>query len=402
MRGATDVRVDDVSARYENGHMIFDIALGVSTLVSSLVPVEVLTDADRKGLEVKKEEITSVKTAAENSAVVVVSDKTVLPASLDARYAIMEWATVSDLNHTPEPGGIRVTGSVLVEALVSGGIASRPVALIKYALPVEKFLEMPEWLIKDVTLGADVLGVSTEVDSVMDGGDSTLRMEAEIELRAQASYTDRVNAVTDVFSTTDEGVQTEETAFEVISSKSIIDVKEPFRSSVLVPEGAGAVGTVCAVKTRSSVGDVRTEDGKSTISGVVNAQVVYMSRSGEKLMSAKSDLPFEITVAAPLSENSRVRVEALSAEGSALMSDRIEVKCVLNVKADKIEREEKRAVLKIAEGGEDRKSRGCVIVWPDARDDAWSVAKRYRVPLTDVENASENGVSAGKPIVLII
>jgi len=403
MRSISDARVEDVTARYENGHMMFDIALSVSAQVSALTPIEVLTEADvRDGLEVNTEEITSVKTAAENSAVVIVSDKTALPASLDARYAIMEWAAASDMDYTPEPGGIRVTGSVFVETLVSGGLSSRPAALIKYTLPVDKFMEMPEWLVGNITLDAQVLGVSTEVDSVMDMGDSTLRMEAEVEITARAAYTDRVKAVTDVFSADDRDVSAEENVFEICAAKSVIDVKEPFRASVLLPEGAGAVGAVCAVKTRASVADVRTENGKSLISGIVNAQVIYMPQSGEKLMSAKGDLPFEIPLAAPLSDNSLVRVEALNAEGSALMSDRVEVKCVLNVKADKTEREEKRTVSKIEEAGENKRRKGCVIVWPKNGDDAWSVAKRYRVPVEEVKNASEDGVSAGNPIVLRI
>ena len=398
-----DAVVEDVTAKYENGHMVFDAAVSLNAEVSALQNVEIMTETAKDGaLQAKKEEIVSVKTAAENTAVCVLSDKTALPAALDARCTILEWATITDLNHTNEPGGVRVTGSVLVETLVSGGLASRPAALIKYTLPIDRYLEMPEWLLPGVRLTGRILGVSTEVEQAADGGDSTLNMEAEVEITALSEATDRISAVTDAYSASDEDVKVTKNTFEILTGRSVLQVKEPMRASVLLPEGAGAVGAVCAVKTRAAVGEVRAEGAKSVVSGVVNAQVMYMSQSGEKLMSAKSDFPFEIPIAAPLSEHTRVRVEAVNAEGNALMSDRVEVKCVLSMTMDRMKRDTVQTVKAIESAGENKIRRGCVIVWPSAGEDAWSVAKRYRVPVQQVENASGGGVSVGKAVVLRI
>lgn len=393
--------IEDVFARCENGHLVFDVSVAAHACVTELAPLNVITGVLPEGaVEMKKEEIVSSKIAAENTVTFSVSEKTALPAQLDARYALMEWGEVSGLSVRAEPGGVRVTGSVTMETLLSGGLAARPVALIKYRMPVDRYLEMPEWLINGVTAQGRVLRSSTEVEQAENGEDSTLLMEAEIEVGVLAEAADRVTAVTDVFATGSKNVTSETAETEMCLSRGSIHFEEPFRASVILPGGAGAVGTVCAVKTRASVADVEKDGAKSVIMGVVNAQVIYMSQSEEKLTAVRSDLPFSVTAALPIDSASSVRVRAVNAEGNALMSDRVEIKCMLEISCSVSDRRRVKTVSSIIPGEETERKHGCVLVWPDGADDAWSIAKRLRVPVENVKNASSDGVSVGKPIVL--
>lgn len=390
----------EVTARYENGHMVFDVYLTLSAAASSLVPVQVITGvSDGEAIETAYEEIKSVKMAAESTASMVLSQTVSLPAALDARYALMEWATILQLDHQKEPGGVRVNGNVLVETLISTGLTQKPVQLVKYRLPIDRFMEMPEWLTENVHLDACVTSVKTNVNQAVMGEDASLLMEAEIEITARAMAEDQARALTDAFSTGETKVLCDQKTVEMCQDITRITMSEPFRASVILKDASKSVGEVCAVKTRASVGEVTTDGKKSAVSGIVNAQVVYVTAEGE-MMAENQDLPFEIEAACALDPNGRVSVTSLSPEGNALMSDRIEIKCMLSLTGDK---RTSRAVSfseGILEEGENKIKKGVMIVWPQKDDSAWTIAKRYLTPVRNVENAINASQSNQNPLVL--
>lgn len=393
--------VDEVTAKYENGHMVFDVYLTMSAFVTSLVPVNVIVGCENMGeLQTMYEDVKSVKLAAENVGTQVVSQTVNLPAALDARYALMEWATITQLDHQKEPGGVKVTGNVLVETLISTGLPEKPVQLVRYRMPIDRFMEMPEWLTDNVYLDADIVSVKTNVNQAVMGDDATLLMEAEVEIRVNATGEDRTQALTDAFSTGDSRIVCDKKTVDVCLAVSRITMSEPFRSSVLLQDSSGSVGEVCAVKTRAVLGDVISDGARTMVSGIVNAQVVYMTGDGEELKSENQDFPFEISVSCALDEKGRVRVLAVSPEGNALMSDRIEVKCMLALSADKRTDGKITIADGLAEAGENNKIKGVMIVWPNPNDTAWSIAKKYITTVDNVQNAFDDETSNQKPLVL--
>ena len=392
---------DEVQAKYENGHMVFDVYLTMNACVTSLVPVNVIVGSENAGcLQTRYEDILSVKLAAENVGTQLLSQNVSLPAALDARYALMEWATVTQLDHQKEPGGIRVNGSVLVETLISTGLTEKPVQLVRYRLPVDRFMEMPEWLTDNVHLDASVLSVKTNVNQAVMGEDAALLMEAEVEITAGASGEDRARVMVDAFSTGDTKVVCDRKTVDVCRGVNRITMSEPFRASVLLQDSSSSVAEVCAVKTRAVVGDVINDGARTTVSGIVNTQVVYMTGNGEKLKSESEDLPFEIDVACPLDDSRSVRVFAVSPEGNALMSDRIEVKCMLSLTADKRTCGEITIADGLAEEGENEKIKGVMIVWPNENDTPWTIAKRYLTTVENAQNALNENSSNQNPVVL--
>lgn len=394
-------QADEVTAKYENGHMVFDVYLTLNACVTSLVPVNVIVGSENASeLQTKYDEIRSVKLAAENVGTQVLSQTVNLPAALDARYALMEWATITQLDHQKEPGGIRVSGNVLVETLISTGLSEKPVQLVRYRLPVDRFMEMPEWLTDNVHLDASVQSVKTNVNQAVMGEDATLLIEAELEISASATGEDQALALVDAFSTGETKIVCDKKSMDVCLGVNRISMNEPFRASVLLSDSSASVGEVCAVKTRAAVGDVATDGARTVVSGIVNAQVVYMTGSGERLKSENQDLPFEISVACPLDENERVTVSAVSPEGNALMSDRIEIKCMLMLTADKREDGKITIADGLAEEGENVKRKGVMIVWPDENDTPWTIAKKYHTTVRNVENALNSNASNQNPLVL--
>ena len=115
--------VEHVEASYENGHMIFRIAVRLRVKVLNLSPVEVISQISGvSGLEVKFEEICSTKLSAEANADALLREAVTLPAALDARCALMDWFSTQIEDVSRDLGGVRVTGKVLVEALIASGV----------------------------------------------------------------------------------------------------------------------------------------------------------------------------------------------------------------------------------------------------------------------------------------
>ena len=401
MNARVIAQADEVSAKYENGHMVFDVYLTMTAYVTSLVPVNVIVGSENAdGIQTAYEEIRSVKLAAESCGTQVLSQTVSLPAALDARYALMEWATVTQMDHQKEPGGIRVNGNVLVETLISTGIPEKPVQLVRYRMPIDRFMEMPEWLTDNVYLDASVSNIKTNVNQAVMGEDATLLMEAEIDICASAAGEDQVRALVDAFSTNETKIVCDKKTVDICTDVKRITMSEPFRASVLLKDSKGSVSEVCAVKTRASVGDVTQDGARTVISGVVNTQVVYVSGDGESLKSENQDLPFEIEAACALDPNGIVSVRAVSPEGNALMSDRIEIKCMLDLLADKRTDAQATIAEGLSEDGANEKRKGIVIVWPKETDTPWTIARRYLTTVKNVENAINSDPSNQNPLVL--
>lgn len=401
MTGEAAVEVDEVRAAYENGHIVFDIYVTVRARAVSLVPAEVIVSVENAGtLETRFEDIKSVKLAAETTVSELISKSMPLPAAMDARCVLMEWAEPLDVDARKEPGGLRVTGSVLFETLISTGLSSKPVQLVRCRLPLDRFVEMPEWLTDAAMAEVFLPEVKAGVSQADGGSDGTLNMETEAQIRVTALSEDTASALTDAFSTGSTLVKADKKTYEICLAASRLHIKEPFRASMILKEGAGAVSEVCAVRTRAAVGDV-TRDGAGTVlMGVVTAQVIYMTGDGGRMMSESQDLPFEIQMAAEIDGDAAVRVQAVMPEGNALMSDRIEIKCMLEVQAEMRRTGEMTVVQELSEDGPCTKVKGVVIVWPGSGDDAWTIARRYQTTVENVKNASDNGEFSQNPIVI--
>ena len=146
--------VDHVEAKYENGHMIFLISCTLRAQALRLEPVSgIQSVTGQPGLETVRQTIHSVKLAAESSEMALLRETVPLPAALDARATLMDWAAVEIDDVSPDLGGVRVKGRVLVETLVSSGAERRPATVVRVPMALDQLVELPEWLTGDVEIG---------------------------------------------------------------------------------------------------------------------------------------------------------------------------------------------------------------------------------------------------------
>ena len=399
--------VEHVEARYENGHMVFLVSVGLKLQVWKLTPAEIVTGIEGSpALETETETVRSVRLAAESGVDTLLSETVSLPAALDARAALMGWGTMTVEGVEPDLGGVRVRGKLNVEALVASGVAGRPVALIKVPLAFERLVEMPDWLVENVYATARLQRLETRVETGEedDEADVDMRIEAEVNVSVKAVTASEAAALTDAYATRGPSVQIEMQEITPCVSIERTQASEAFRGTLLLPENAPGAGTVLAVRVRPVVGGWGVDAGRTTIDGVLEATVLYMPGGSDRVASAQSEMPFSLQVQGELDDSSWVTVEALSAEANALMSDRLELRCLLNVAAETRVTKEYRLLSGAQEGEDVKKRPGIVLFWPGSDDDIWSIGKRYNVSVEDVRamNGGTDVIRQGKALVLKI
>lgn len=399
--------VEHVEAKYENGHMVFLVSVGLKLQVWKLTPAEIVTGVEGSpALETESETVRSVRLAAESDVDTLLSETVSLPAALDAQTALMSWGTVVVEGVEPDLGGVRVRGKLNVEALVASGVAGRPVALIKVPLAFERLVEMPDWLVENVYATARLQRLETRVETGEedDEADVDMRIEAEVNVSVKAVTASEAAALTDAYATRGPSVQIEMQEITPCVSIERTQASEAFRGTLLLPESAPGAGTVLAVRVRPVVGGWGVDAGRTTIDGVLEATVLYMPGGSDRVASAQSEMPFSLQVQGELDDSSWVTVEALSAEANALMSDRLELRCLLNVAAETRVTKEYRLLSGAQEGEDVKKRPGIVLFWPGSDDDIWSIGKRYNVSVEDVRamNGGTDVIRQGKALVLKI
>lgn len=403
MLARAQVQVEHVEARYENGHMVFQIACGLRVQVLQLRPVELIESVSGlTGLQTVYEEICSCKLAAETEAEVLVKGEVDLPLVLDARTSLMDWGTVIIESAEPDLGGLRVKGRVQAETLIASGVAGRPAALVKYPLEFDQLVELPEWLADDAEAMATIRKIQSSVNQSEDGEDAQLRAEAEVIIAVQANVRDCVKALRDLYATAGNALEIVQEEIGFCSGIERVHFSESVRGTVLLGENAPGVGMVAAVRVRPDIAEMRNENGKGRIEGLLEATILYMPGGSDLPASARAELPFAVDIPGGLTDESWMTVDVVSAEANALMSDRLEMKVMLNVSGETRRRGETTAVQEITEGEPMARRPGIVVVWPSEGESAWEIGKKYALPAEAVAGTGEKKrrIEPGKPIVL--
>lgn len=396
-------QVEHVEAKYENGHMVFLVTCGIQAHVLQLKPAEVIDEISGvPGLQTVYEDVCSFKLAADADADVLVKGDIALPVALDARTSLMDWGSVSIDSAEPDLGGLRVKGRILMETLISSGVTGRPAALIKYPLEFDRLVELPEWLLKDAFASVFIRRVQSQVEQREGGEDALLTVEAELKICVQANAQDCVRALKDVYTTEGNHLDVVQSAIDVCTAIDRVRFSESVRGTVLLGENAPGVGTVVAVRVRPEIADRRSENGKSRIEGILEATILYMPGGSDVPTAARAELPFTIDVPSELSEESWIAIDVTGAEANALMSDRLEMKTMLNVCCETRRRSQISLVQDVEEGEPIQRRAGIVILWPEDGEDAWGIGKRYALPVDRVvgDGEKKRRIETGKPIVL--
>ena len=397
-----EVQVEHVEVRYENGHMVFLVGLGIHIWVIQLEHIEAITEVGEDvNTETKFIETEFVKLAADSGETAVMTAEVELPHSLDARNTLMDWGIAMVDSVQPDLGGVRVKGRAMIETLVSSGIEGRPEVVVKYPMEFDKLVELPEWLAINADVSARLRNIRTQVERQDDGEEGKLMIQCDVHFHISSNVHEKIKLLTDAYSTADEKIilktETTEACTGIVSGQSI----ETIRGTVITEEGSSAIGSVIAVHALPNIAEISCGKDSSRITGIMESDVLYMPAGSDQPETTHTELPFEVEIARPLDENSLIRMNVITAEANALMSDRLEMKIAVCIDYEnrKYNAQSFAADMEVVEAKK-RKS-GYIICWPSEDDDEWTLGKRYAISADGIKKAAgAGGITAGKCIVL--
>lgn len=384
--------IEGVEARYENGHMVFLVSMGMHVRVMKLEPVEVIDMLeDAQNIEARFEEVCLTRLAAEATETAVLTGRVELPQALDARAALMDWGSVSVDSVEPDLGGVRVRGKAQIESLIASGIEGRPAVLVKYPIEFDKLIELPEWLSQTACVTPSVRSVRAQLEQGNEGAESALAIQADVHFAISANLRECVGILEDAYATAGNSVRVQMGHFTACRDAHCLRSSESVRGTVLLEEGAPAVGSVIAVRVLPNIAEIQPLEKGSRISGLLEATLLYMPVGSDSPASTHTQLPFELELDWELGENPVVNLSVTSAESNALMSDRLEMKIGLNVDCEARIQQSVDYVTEVEEGEEMKRRPGYIICWPEENADAWTVGKRYCIPAALVEGRIVQG-----------
>jgi len=394
--------VEQVSARYENGHMIFQVGLALQLWVLQLEPVEIIDELEGgEGAETLFEELCLTKLAAEAHEEKLLSAKVELPNALDARASLMDWGVVTLDSSQADLGGVRVKGSVMVESLIASGVEGKPGVVVRYPIEFDQLIELPEWLAAGAKVSAGLRGIRTQVNQNGDG-EGELEIQAELRFDVASNLRECARALTDAYATAGSAIETQMQRFTACSDVAYTESTELIRDAVMLGENMSA-GSVIALRVQPNIAEISAENGRSRIRGLLDLQVLYMPSGGDRAATAQAESEFSIEVPQMLEDTSAVQISVSSAEANALMGDRLETKIALRVHCETRRQAEYAAVSGVEGGGAVCRKPGYVVYWPTPGESKWSIGKRFGIGAVQVEQAAENKpIAAGQPIVLRI
>ena len=396
--------VENVDARYENGHMVFLVSLGLHVWVLKLENLEVI-DRIEDGAEVETRfrELPLVKLAAEANETAVLTERVELPRALDARATLMDWGSVQIDSCEPDLGGVRVKGRATIETLVASGVEGKPGVVVKYPIEFDKLIELPEWLCGEVSVLPSIRSVRTQLEAGDEEEDDTLLLQADVYFEIAANLREKVQALEDAYSTSGTELKLETGRIALCTGLHSLRSAEVVRGTAPLGEGAPSVGSVIAVRAIPNIAEISTQGGKGRISGLIEATVLYMPVGSDRPVSTAAELPFTLDVPQALDGDDLVRIGVTGAEANALMSDRLEMKIGLNLYCERRESEEVDFVTGMEAGESAPRRPGYIICWPEGGEGAWDIGKRYGVlESTVLEGAGEGRLRSGQPLVLRI
>lgn len=394
-------QVEHTECAYENGHIVFRITVGIRIRVLSLSPMEVIGSLEGlEGLEAQTVDICSLKTSAESTTSVLLRDDVDLPSALDSQQELMHWTGVQLDQVSPDLGGVRASGTVQVDTMIASGVAGRPVALVKYQLPFDQLIEMPEWLSGDVKVDAEVRGVMADV--MRDEEDAQLQLEVSLDLIARAMQQDCVSALEDAYATGAQAVAIHSETLELASAIERMSCTDGFKGTLLLPEGAPGVGAVLAVRAHPVLSQWNVQDGHTTLEGVIEATVLYMPGGSDQVTSVRAELPFEIHCQGELPQEAWINLTAVDADATALMSDRLELKCTLKVDSSARMTQSVAVAMMAEETEPESRKSALVIAYPGSSDTFWSIGKKYGLAVSQLQalNPGVPAVEPGRPLLV--
>jgi len=270
-----------------------------------------------------------------------------------------------------------VTGTLTVRVLHQNAEPGKPMVMTTHEAPYEVILagQLPEG--ESVVAEAEVTDVMA--DSALSDKRRTLRFEAEIRVRLMREKQREATLLTDLYTLSGPVLEPVTERIRVMSAREAASAQESLRLQVTMPRDVPPVDTVLCAFAQPVASGVTPAGKRLDTEGIVGLTLIYLPQDSDIPYAVHVREPFAMTFPLEMGEGASAQLEAVEVSASAITSERVEVRCLLNIRAVRRVTQMVEGVTDVREGEAQEAERGFVLVWPAKGETRWDTARRLRV-----------------------
>ena len=385
-RCRVEAQVEHVEASVSGGRLTMKAIVRLFGRAMTQQPVEALTGiAGVEGLEMSTRQITVKRMVAEGAGETLLREEFALPEGLKIRDTLYGTATAQLNDVTGGLGRIGMTGQVNLEVVHASSMPGKPVVVTRHTMPFDYAVELTgedgEQLEGRVTV-RDVAVVSQDGE---DGG-RTLRAEVLLGMEGWADRREELTVLDDAYTTSGDALTLTGQTVSCRVDDGFCQAAESGKAMLMLPEGSPAVrGLMCGFASPVLTGRERI-GGRLNVEGMLEVTLLYMTDDSPAPVAVRMEEPFRMTFAAQTGEEDFIALSMTDVDVSAVTSDRVEMKYIMHLQASGTRTREARLVTDVACAPAEEMPGGIILYFTQPGETLWDIARRYRVPVRDVQN----------------
>ncbi len=393
MRVEAQVCVQETNGRAGSGRMALEAALNIFAQAYERREIEAAAQIEgADGLCVKRQQIHGCVNELLGEETALIREEYDLPARLQVDHVLTATGIADVTDITGGNGRIVVSGTVEIQVLHQAEKAGDPLVETTHELPFQ--VTIGAQCAEDGKLKAVAQVIDVVADSVLADKQRTMRVEAEIRVRLLEQKCMSADVLEDLYSVQGPAIEPRTEEADICACPAEGKARESVRIQATVPEDAPPMETVLAAFALPVLSSVSPAGRRLSAEGVMGITLIYLPVDSDIPYAVKMREPFSMTFPLEAGDRVRAQVQAVECSVGPATSDRVELRCVLEMHTQQQEVQRGRIVTDVQEIPEEMHERGFVLVWPAPGESRWDTARRLRVPQESLKPAGTNALLA--------
>lgn len=379
-----EAQVEHVDASASGGRLMMKAVVSVFGRAMTHQPVETLTGVHGgDGLQTSSRQLTVKRTVAEGSSETLLREEFALPEGMNIRDTLYGTAAAQMTEITGGLGRAGVSGQVFLEVAHASDLPGKPVVITRHTMPFEHTVELTgedgQQLDGRVTI-RDVAVASQEGED----GTRILRAEVLLGVDAWADRREEMTVLDDAYTIAGDDLRLTGQEVSCRVDDRSTQAAESGKVMLMLPEGSAPVRSVlCGFAVPVMTGREQI-GGRLNVEGMLEVTLLYMTDDDPAPVTVHQEEPFRMTFAAETAPEDFIRLHVSDVDVSAITSDRVEMKYILHMTSHGVQTKSARLITDAVSVAAEEVDSGIVLYFTQPGERLWDIARRYRVPLTEV------------------
>ena len=389
-------RAEHVQHTVQGGRVSLRAQVHLDTRAVNCEPVDIVMGAADAGMERKIQQVTLRRKTTRGSREVLLREEFALPAELAVQDTLGASATAAFHDTAGGQGRIGIAGEVTIEAVHTSGVPGKPLVITRHTVPVSQSVEITgeagemldgRIIVKDVAVASQDIG----------DGERTLRAEVLLGLEAWAEKEESAEVLADAYTTSGEDVRLTQEEMTIRTGTNRSSLAESGKTPLLLPEGSPPLRTMLAAFAAPVLTGHSQQGNRLIAEGVLETTLIYMSGEDDRPVSVRMDAPFRAAFAADAAPEDIISLTATNVEAQPITSDRAELRYILRMDVEGQQTQTISAATDAAAIPGVAPTRDIVLYFTQPGESLWDIAKRYRLPETEVRSLNPDLQGEPKP-----